>query len=726
MQKGTIRFRLFITCLAIFLLPLGLLGIVGGNWASQTVTRNTEDSYATMLQNVADRLTTDIDNLTNVVTLINSDALIKRLTYMQGDQIDYRRISAIDLHNYRSSLIFYCVNNRLYSDIAICFPTKKVAITTLGLWNLDWFFSDEFHIDSMTYEDWMALFAQGSSEVFIPNANLSTFGNNRTGIVCVRTATRGAQGQTLMSVLFWIDSQKLNSYLSDLSLFPGTIAAVSDENGALLHLYAQEEPSADAITYISQPSEGNAFASESGETYRVMRFTSPASQWRYTVLLPQKEIYAQVHALNRVIAAIMGVMLVVGCALSFELAHINYRPLQRVFRALSAYLAPQDEKKSGEMAQIERLLINMMSQQDTLRQQIDSNRQLLQYAALSHLLEGDTSFHPPTGRDVLTMLDLPMPYGSFSVCVPSRGFEALIQTMIASAEREAMKVYVVQQKGLPILIINHQGTSPRLWALTIPGDGNGLCFSDAHGSLAEVPAALEEAMTVRKHRTAQTQQALFHQDLPALDHAVLLTAQTERQISDAIREGNQAEAVTLFEQALARNREKLTHYMAEKWALAVDLLVMKTDDGQHILPARLREIPYPQDDQPEALLAYAKALLITATAYHDQQNARRKHESVENLVSYIDERLYDPQLSLAMTAEAFHLAPSYLSRYFKEQMGVGYLDYVNRKRIDAAKQLIRENRLSIKEVAAATGFVSDATFRRLFKKYEGHAPSQKQ
>ncbi len=724
MKKGTMRFRLFITCLVIFLLPLGLLGIIGGSWASNTVTQNTEDSYATVLKNVADRLDADIASLASVVTLISGDPLIKRLTYMQGNRIDYGRISAIDLQNYRSSLIFISMNNRLYSDIAICFPTKKVAITKLGLWNLDWFFDDEFHIASMTYETWMELFSKGSSEVFIRNANLSIFGNARTGLACVRTATRNAKGQALVSLLFWIDSQKLDSYFSDLALFPGTIAAVSDQEGRPLHVYAGEDNPKDALDYVIEPNEGRAFTSESGERYRVMGLVSPQSHWRYTVLLPQNEIYAQVHQLNRAIAVILAVMLLVGCGLSLELAHINYRPLQRIFRTLSVYLAPQDEKKHGEMAQIEWLLTNMMSQQDALRQQIDSNRRLLQYAALSHLLEGDASFHPATGRDMLMMLDLPMPYPCFSLCVPTRGYEALIPKAASAAEQAGMKAYTVQQKGLPILVINHGDLPLAPWAMALPEEGNGLCFSDAHMSIAELPTALEEVMMVRKHRMAQTRQALFYRNMPAQDHTPLLSAQAERQISDAVREGKHMEAVALFDQSLARNREKLTHYTAEKWALAIDLLVMKTDDGKDSLSASLQGIAFPQDDQPEVLLAFARQLLTKAAEYHAQQNARRKQEYMETLIAYIDERLYDPQLSLAMTADFFHMAPTYLSRYFKEQMGVGYLDYVNRKRINAAKKLLREDPLSIKEVASATGFASDATFRRLFKKYEGHVPSR--
>ena len=41
-----------------------------------------------------------------------------------------------------------------------------------------------------------------------------------------------------------------------------------------------------------------------------------------------------------------------------------------------------------------------------------------------------------------------------------------------------------------------------------------------------------------------------------------------------------------------------------------------------------------------------------------------------------------------------------------------------------AKALIVEQNMSVGEAAQRTGFTSDATFRRLFKKYTGFAPSK--
>lgn len=724
MRRGTMKFRLFITCLAIFLLPLILLGLIGGKWVSDTVARNTEESYAATLNNVANRLDSDISNISNVVTLFSSDPLIKRLAYMQGDSVDYKRINAIDLHNYRTSLIFHCANNPLYTDISICFPKKNVVISTLGLWNLNWFLEDEFNIASMSIEDWMALFAAGNDEYLFGNADLTCFGYAKSGLASVRTAFRNSKGEALMSVIFWIDGKKLDAYLADLVLFPGTIAALRDEQGEMIHLFAQNENQEDVLLHLTQIDHSKAYTSFNGEKYRVMELVSSQRNWCYTVLLPQDEIYAQVHELNRAIVMIFAVMLVVGCALSYELAHINYKPLARVLRILSHYLTPQEQGNEGKMVQIESILMNMIAHQDELRQQVDANKDMLQFAALSHLLEGDASFRQAAKSDLLMMLDLNVPYDWFSICVPARGSEHTVQ-LLSTSQWTGMQLYCVWQKGLPVLIINHACESLAEWTFSLEHQGNGLCLSLAHADIEQLPQAVQEAMTARKYRPANAQCAVFHGQTTPQERVVLLSVQVEQQIIGAVKEGSIEHAMALFEQVVEQNKDRLSHDSAGKIAVAIELAMLKTDVHKGGLAEAISEIQQPNDDRLDTQLVYARRLLEATAAYHQLLHLHRKNAFTQDLLSYIHAHLCDPQLSLMGTAEAFEVSPAFLSRYFKEHMNIGYLEYVNGKRIELAKGMLRKGSVSIKEVALACGFASDATFRRLYKKYEGSAPSKR-
>ena len=168
----------------------------------------------------------------------------------------------------------------------------------------------------------------------------------------------------------------------------------------------------------------------------------------------------------------------------------------------------------------------------------------------------------------------------------------------------------------------------------------------------------------------------------------------------------------------------MTRFLASIWVSAVEDMLFRPAETQDQLKERLSAIAPPKDDAPEHQLDYARALVAEAAKLQNELLNRQKSTIREALIEYIDAHLCDPQLNLSSVAEAMNITPAHLSRTFKEQMGVGYLEYVNEKRVMRAKALIVEQNMSVGEAAQRTGFTSDATFRRLFKKYTGFAPSK--
>ena len=51
-------------------------------------------------------------------------------------------------------------------------------------------------------------------------------------------------------------------------------------------------------------------------------------------------------------------------------------------------------------------------------------------------------------------------------------------------------------------------------------------------------------------------------------------------------------------------------------------------------------------------------------------------------------------------------------------------DYVRRRRIERAKQQLRNSRSRLAEIAAANGFADQSHFSRLFRQYTGTTPSR--
>ena len=80
-------------------------------------------------------------------------------------------------------------------------------------------------------------------------------------------------------------------------------------------------------------------------------------------------------------------------------------------------------------------------------------------------------------------------------------------------------------------------------------------------------------------------------------------------------------------------------------------------------------------------------------------------------------------MELEKVASNFGLSVYYFSRTFKEVTGINYSDYINKCRVDIAKELLSNGEMNVKEVCYKVGYNDPNYFSKVFKKYEGVSPA---
>lgn len=98
-------------------------------------------------------------------------------------------------------------------------------------------------------------------------------------------------------------------------------------------------------------------------------------------------------------------------------------------------------------------------------------------------------------------------------------------------------------------------------------------------------------------------------------------------------------------------------------------------------------------------------------------------DPVRQAIRYVDEHL-DEAISLQEVAGHVHLNGSYFSVLFKEQCQMNFSEYVARRRLQKAKELLLKTNLPIAEIAGRTGYQAVKSFNKLFKEYEGMSPGR--
>ena len=93
-------------------------------------------------------------------------------------------------------------------------------------------------------------------------------------------------------------------------------------------------------------------------------------------------------------------------------------------------------------------------------------------------------------------------------------------------------------------------------------------------------------------------------------------------------------------------------------------------------------------------------------------------EVVEQAVKILNDE-YQNDIGLQYVAEQLNISGPYLSKRFKEEVGIGFKDYLTNLKMTRAKEWIKTTEMPLKDVAAHVGYNDYKQFNAIFKKQFG-------
>ena len=95
----------------------------------------------------------------------------------------------------------------------------------------------------------------------------------------------------------------------------------------------------------------------------------------------------------------------------------------------------------------------------------------------------------------------------------------------------------------------------------------------------------------------------------------------------------------------------------------------------------------------------------------------------KKILAYIQEHDTE-ELSLTSLAEMYNISSSRLSTLIKKELGLSFSEYITARRMQKAKELLKDDSRSIEEIANAVGYHDYFYFTKVFKKTQGISPSK--
>ncbi len=127
----------------------------------------------------------------------------------------------------------------------------------------------------------------------------------------------------------------------------------------------------------------------------------------------------------------------------------------------------------------------------------------------------------------------------------------------------------------------------------------------------------------------------------------------------------------------------------------------------------------------EDVKKYYQQFFLNITAMLRPQSVYGGSDLIDKIKIYVDNNYYK-DLPRDFVASLFYINSSYLSQAFKKRTGEKYIDYLNRVRIEKAKELLETTNFKMYQISKNVGYENPKYFFRIFKKKTGMTPEQYQ
>lgn len=130
-----------------------------------------------------------------------------------------------------------------------------------------------------------------------------------------------------------------------------------------------------------------------------------------------------------------------------------------------------------------------------------------------------------------------------------------------------------------------------------------------------------------------------------------------------------------------------------------------------------------QLDSLEELNVWLSAAIHRFVNYTFDFSGARHSDAVYKAMDYIRNH-YSEKITLEDVANCVFLSRSYLSKVFKEETGIGVVDYIKKVRIEKSKLFLLDKRIKVADVAEICGFEDQSYFTKVFGAETGVSPKK--
>lgn len=312
---------------------------------------------------------------------------------------------------------------------------------------------------------------------------------------------------------------------------------------------------------------------------------------------------------------------------------------------------------------------------------------------------------------------------------PTEALYSLIKERVH--ETEHALVGALYGKQLPLVVFRNSSMSYRSQAMPFAQGLIALLRDKADvfvgvgeqvEDLADIAVSYQQAVIALASHTQSVRFRFYEENLNQFEGTDTTTVrQKEKQFFDALDQGDWQEIERLFNEFIdeQEHQNQPLVYSQQRVLELVWVIQRALENLGMVTPTAYLSF---QSQNYRQLRAEVQGLLEQISAHYEQHLNKAESNKVQQVKRYIEEHSHE-EISLDALAALVDFTPMYLSKLFKDKLGVNYIDYLTTCRIEHAKQLLKNPELSLKEISYEVGYHEPNYFSKVFKKVCGKTPS---
>jgi AraC-like DNA-binding protein len=748
-----------------FLIPVTIMLIstffIYNNYKS-SFARELESNYISNLSALADDIDKALSEIQNTTFLLSLDNDFYDVFYSDNEltPLDGYKIQAV-----KNNLIKFKSTKDLIDSVYILHKSSSKVIDTNGSYNAEGFYSRVAKYDKYPQKSWFNFTNNFTSYQMLKPSVLEDSSNGvsykRTVIPFVTSAIEGLKSPNLLVVNISIN--KLNSLINKYRFIDSSQIAIVSSDGTVFSstdMHLANLMSSDGNLMPSIIKNYNNFFEYTidGNKHLIINFHSDSAKFNdfiYVASVPYNDFYQKLSNI-KLLAYLFIIFGVLGSLIiSYFMSVKIYSPINNLVDILVKNDIEEQAANDNEIEYLNSQITKILSDNNFLRQDLSMVLPFASEQYLIKILTKDDFLLDDDIKDFISNDNLNFKYQYFCVAVTELNFSDKFYNSYNNDE------YLTVRKGIAKLFDEIALKDYTSYALNIARNMIGIVINMADendidnilpnmrhmidlfsydADLLNIKIGVgrvfsgyigmnqsyKEAMSALSSIPSSNDDKLkVYSDI--MDYSnYQYSIRDENKLYNYLLTPHKQEAISFLNLLIEKNLQAdLPQNVIRQFYLSLYNTMLRVAENKGLSLKELMGNEYMDLQSSIELLSINEInmyIRLIADRMLDITTGNGKID-INKVVEYIESN-YQADIYLEQIAERFNTSAKYLSRLFKETLGVGFHEYLTTFRIEKAKNLLTDTDLSVGQIGEMIGFTNYSTFFRLFKKYEGVNPSQ--